>query len=80
MAQHFRYFFDKAYGMIPQSQVRECRERLVRTISPGRNGTFYNYLANGIRDIRMPLYDEITAVFRSYGVPEKKIWRKEIEE
>lgn len=77
MTKHYQYFFNKAYEAIPQAKVRECREKLVNVISRGRNGTFYTYLANGIRDIRLPLYEEITQVFIDYGIPPKKIWRKE---
>lgn len=80
MSKHCRYFFDEAYGLVPFAKAKECRTRLIETISPGRNGTFYEYLANGIRDIRMPLYEEITAIFKSYGVPEKRIWRREVED
>ena len=80
MSKHYRYFFDVAYGQVPQAKVKECRARLVEAISPGRNGTMYTYLANGIRDIRLPLYEEITAIFKSYGVPANGIWRKELED
>ena len=80
MSKHFRYFFDVAYGRVPQAKVKECRARLVEAISPGRNGTFYEYLANGIRDIRLPLHEEITAIFKSYGIPSKEVWRKEAED
>ena len=80
MAKHYRYFFDRAFGSVPQSKVRECRSRLVEAISPGRNGTFYVYLANGIRDIRLPLYEEITAILVSYGIPKQNVWHIETEE
>lgn len=80
MMQKVRYFFDSGYGLVPNGKVKECRERLVKEISPGRNGTFYDYLSRGVCNIRLPLYEAITAVISSYGVPENKIWRKEIEE
>lgn len=80
MSKHYRYFFDKGYGLVPAGHLRECRNQLIEAICPGRSGTFYTYLANGVRDIRLPLYEEITSIIKSYGVNEKKIWRKEMED
>ena len=80
MKRKIIYYFDEAYGMVPTAKTKECREKLIDIISPGRNGTFYTYLARGICNIRLPLYEAITDVFLSYGIPESEIWRKEIEE
>lgn len=78
--QKVRYFFDDGYGLVPNAHVKECRGRLVQVICPGRNGTFYEYLSRGVCNIRLPLYEAITDVISSYGVPKAKIWRKEVEE
>lgn len=80
MTKHFRYFFDKGYGLVPTAQTKSVRELLIKTMSPGRPSTFYSALSNGIRDIRMPLYEEITDILVNAGVPAKKIWRKENED
>lgn len=77
MTHHFRYFFDKGYGQVPLSSAQEAREKLIKAFSPGRPSTFYAALANGVKDIRLPLYDEITEILKSYGVQPDKIWRQE---
>ena len=79
MKQHFRYFFDNGFGLIPTASSKEARERLIQCMAPGRRSTFYEALRGGIRDIRMPLYEEITSIVMSYGVTQDKIWRKEAE-
>jgi hypothetical protein len=80
MTKHFRYFFDGGFGLVPTAKTKEIREKLIKAMSPGRPSTFYQALANGIKDIRMPLYEEITGVLVQAGVPERKIWRKVLEE
>lgn len=80
MTKHFRYFFDEGYGQVPTSKTKEVREQLIKAMSPGRPSTFYQALSNGVRDIRMPLYEEITNILTSAGVSSRRIWRKEIEE
>ncbi len=80
MVQHKIYFFDKAYGKVPVSEVKNVREELIAVISPGRISTFYKYLSCGCRDIRLPLFEAITEVFVRHGIPAKKVWRTELIE
>ncbi len=78
MVKHRLYFFDKAYGLVPVSDVKNVREELIAVISPGRISTFYKYLSCGCKDIRLPLYEAITEVFVRHGIPAKKVWRIEM--
>ena len=80
MTKHFRYFFDAGYGLVPTGKTKEVREQLICLFGASRPSTFYEALSRGVRDIKLPLYEEITSVLVKAGVPERKIWRKELEE
>lgn len=80
MTKHFRYFFDAGYGLVPTCKTKEVRERLISLFGAARPSTFYKALSKGLRDIKLPMYEEITSVLVEAGVPEHKIWRKELEE
>jgi len=78
--QKKKYYFDNGYGLVPTAKAKECRERLIKVISPRRNTTFYAFLSQGVNNIRLPLYEAITEVIASYGVARNKIWRIETVE
>lgn len=80
MTKHFRYFFDAGYGLVPTDKTKEVREQLINVFGAARRSTFYEALSRGLRDIRLPMYEEITSVLLKAGVPESKIWRKVLEE
>ncbi len=80
MIRHFIYFFDDAFFSVPGGKTKELREELIEVLCPGRSATFYSALGNGIKDIRLPIYEAINEVFGKYGVPAGKVWKKKVVE
>lgn len=80
MTQHYRYFFDKGFGLVPTAQTKAVREQLVNAINPCSRTSFYTALRRGFLDIKLPVYERITEVLVQAGIPEKDIWRRVIVE
>lgn len=77
MTKHYRYFFNKGYGLVPTEKTKAVREQLINAINPCSRTPFYTALRDGLLDIKLPVYERITEILVQAGIPEKDIWRRE---
>jgi len=76
MTQHYRFFFDNGFGLVPTAQTKEVREQLIKAINPCSKTSFYTALRKGFLDIKLPVYERITEILVQAGIPEENIWRR----
>ena len=68
--------FEKGFKQLRQVDVAQATEELWKALGINNRSTFRLY-RKGLREMKVSQAKNVREVFRSYGIPVKKIWGNE---